>query len=123
VASTCQANVSPQCTCGTLSQGMELTAPQSIWSCDGQYQLAMQSDGNLVLYQGGNALWSSQTAGSGGAFAIMQDDGNFVVYTAASVAVWSTQTGGMGCGIDLAVQTDGNLVLYEAGSAIWSTGT
>jgi hypothetical protein len=54
----------------------------------------------------------------------MQDDGNLVLYTAASVALWSSGTGGSGCGVFLAVQTDGNLVLYNSGStAIWDTGT
>lgn len=125
VASSCRTNVSPQCTCGTLQQGMELTAGQSLWSCDGHYQLAMQTDGNFVLYEGSTALWSSNTAGTGGAnFAIMQDDGNLVVYTSASVAVWSSVTAGNGCGVYLAVQTDGNVVLYTSGgTAIWDTGT
>ena len=125
VASTCRTNVSPQCTCGTLQQGMELTAGQSLWSCDGHYQLAMQTDGNFVLYEGGTPLWSSNTAGTGSTnFAIMQDDANLVVYTSASVAVWSSGTGGRGCGYYLAVQTDGNVVIYTTGgTAIWDTGT
>jgi hypothetical protein len=103
---------------------MELTAGQALWSCDGVYDLAMQTDGNLVLYKGSTALWSSNTAGTAGQFVIMQDDGNLVVYTAASVGLWSSATAGDGCGVYLAVQTDGNLVLYTSGgTAIWDTGT
>jgi hypothetical protein len=44
-------------------------------------RLLMQSDGNLVLYRGATALWSSRTAGNPGAFAVMQADGNLVVYS------------------------------------------
>ncbi len=41
----------------------------------------MQTDGNLVLYWNGHgALWSSNTANTAGNRAIMQTDGNFVVY-------------------------------------------
>ena len=89
------------------------------------YQLAMQTDGNFVLYEGSTPLWSSNTTGTGSAnFAIMQDDGNLVVSKSASVAVWSSGTGGRGCGYYLAVQTDGNVVLYTTGGTpIWSTGT
>jgi len=125
VASTCRTNVSPQCTCGTLSQGMELTAGQSLWSCDGHYQLAMQTDGNFVLYEGSTPLWSSNTAGTGSAsYAIMQDDGNLVVYTSTPAAVWSSDTAGNGCGVYLAVQTDGNVVVYtSSGTPLWDTGT
>ena len=61
--------------------------------------LKMQLDGNLVLYNStGVSTWSSDTAGKPGAFAVMQDDCNFVVYdrmTSASttgVALWSSRT-------------------------------
>jgi hypothetical protein len=102
---------------------MELTTGQALFSCDGVYDLVMQGDGNLVLYKGASALWSSNTAGTAGSIAVLQDDGNFVVYTSASVALWSSATGGSGCGVTLALQTDGNLVLYSSGTAIWDTGT
>lgn len=123
-ASTCGSTVIPQCTCGSFRQQMHLQAPESIWSCDGRFQLAMQSDGNLVLYFSGSALWSSNTAGTGASDAVMQDDGNFVLYTGGGTAVWSSATAGSGCGTYLAVQTDGNMVIYNgAGTSLWSTGT
>jgi hypothetical protein len=104
---------------------MQLKAGQQLDSCDGQYFLAMQTDGNLVLYtKAGTALWDTDTVGTGAAVATMQDDGNFVVYTSGGTAVWNSQTEGSGCGTFLAVQTDGNLVLYDgSGTAIWATGT
>lgn len=124
VASTCRTNVSPQCTCGTLYQGMQLQVGQQLDSCDGRFDLILQSDGNLVLYEGSTALWAANTVGSGAALATMQDDGNFVVYTSGGTAVFDTGTEGSGCGTFLAVQTDGNLVVYDgAGTAVWASGT
>jgi hypothetical protein len=124
IASACRSNVNPQCTCGTLDQGMELQVNQSLWSCDGRFQFVLQGDGNLVLYMSGTPLWASNTVGSGAAFAVMQDDGNFVVYTSAGTAVWSSVTAGAGCGTYLVVQNDGNTVIYNsAGTALWSTMT
>jgi hypothetical protein len=122
-ASSCHSNVTPQCTCGRLEQGMELES-QAVWSCDGRFQLVLQGDGNLVLYMGNTALWSSATVGSGATFAVMQDDGNFVVYTSGYAPVWSSGTAGAGCGAFLALQGDGNLVVYNASSkALWNSRT
>jgi hypothetical protein len=36
---------------------------QAIFSQNEEYELAMQGDGNLVVYKGGNALWASGTSG------------------------------------------------------------
>ena len=63
---------------------LDLTANQSIYSPDGQYQLIMQGDGNLVEYgPGGQVIWDAATNGNPGAYAIMQGDGNLVVYSPA----------------------------------------
>ena len=109
--------------CGELTSNQELTANQSLASCNGDYTLTMQGDGNLVLYQSGTALWSSSTAGSGADEAIMQGDGNFVLYTSSGTPVWASNTAG-NTGAYLNVQNDGNVVVYSAsGAALWSTGT
>jgi hypothetical protein len=108
--------------------------------------LIMQGDGNLVIYSGGRALWSigggltgalgttlsaGQTLHAGEALwsaeghyeAIMQGDGNFVVYAVGGGALWSTGTDG-NPGAWLAMQTDGNLVVYTAeGQPLWSSST
>lgn len=112
-------------------------------------ELRMQTDGNLVLYMAGRAVWSSRTAGNPGAYAVMQSDNNVVVYSAAGRALWNA---GAVCNIDynsddfigdqmqtefraghfmqspdrryrLVLQSDGNLVLYSPTRAIWSSGT
>jgi hypothetical protein len=123
-ASKCHSTITPQCVCGKLIQQLELKTAEQVWSCDGRFVLAMQTDGNLVLYEGSTALWASHTAGSGATVAVMQDDGNFVLYTTAGKAVWATGTGGAGCETYLAVQNDGNVVVYDsAGKAIFATNT
>ncbi len=95
-------------------------AGATIASPNGQYRALMQTDGNLVVYGNGRALWSSRTSGAPGAELVMQDDGNAVLYV-GSRAVWSTGTSGTGPA-RLALQDDGNLVLYGARGPSWSTG-
>src|SRR5690348_16651097 len=63
-----------------LGAGQRLSPGRYLVSPNGQYTFIMQTDGNLVLYQGTTALWNSGTQGHAGATAIMQTDGNLVVY-------------------------------------------
>lgn len=94
--------------------------------------LTMQTDGNLVLTHGkaeGSALtspgttpwqnptgrrtaWQTNTAGNPGAYAIMQTDGNFVVYSTSGRALWDSKTYGHPDAI-LVLQWDHNLVIYS----------
>ncbi len=109
--------------CGELTANQQLTANQSLASCNGDYSLIMQGDGNLVLYQGSTPLWASNTVGSGADEAILQGDGNFVLYTSSGTPVWASNTAG-NSGAYLQVQNDGNVVVYSAsGAVLWSTGT
>lgn len=85
--------------------------------------LVMQSDCNLVAYQGGKAVWSSGTAKKGaGCTAVMQGDGNLVVYRADHKALWSSNTFHYPGGVVVA-QNDGNVVIYQGGKARWATNT
>jgi hypothetical protein len=110
--------------CGILAPGSELSPGEHLVSCDGRFDLEMQAtDGNLVLYFGSTALWTPSTEGNPGADAVMQTDGNFVVYSPASVALWNSGTEGNG-GAFLAMQSDGNLVVYSPANApLWNSGT
>lgn len=83
--------------------------------------LAMQPDGNLVLYAGNRAAWSSGTFNLPGARFVVQPDGNAVVYH-GNRAVWSSGSFG-NPGASLVVQTDGNLVLYKGSRVLWHSGT
>jgi hypothetical protein len=97
-----------------------LQANQSISSPDGQYQLIMQGDGNLVEYgPGGQAIWDSVTYGNPGASAVMQGDGNLVVYSAAGTALWNSGTYG-NPGASLVLDDGGTLEIVDQGAVIWS---
>ncbi len=61
----------------------------------------LQSQGNFVVYDAshtdkvaGGVCWASDNGGKGGAYIVMQDDGNLVIYTAGGKAVWSSGTQG-----------------------------
>ncbi len=102
----------------TLFANETLNSGQSLVSDGGQYQAVMQGDGNLVIYTNGQALWSSNTAGNSGTRLVMQGDGNLVIYNSSNVAVFVTGTVGI-TGARLVMQTDGNLVLYASDGRAW----
>ncbi len=106
-----------------ITGGEYLRAGDAVASADGSYQITMQSDGNLVIYQGGSATWQSRTGGNQGAYAAMQTDGNFVVYSSAGLVLWHTRTNG-NSGAFGRMQSDGNLVIYNSDSQpLWDART
>jgi hypothetical protein len=109
--------------CGGIPSGHALEPGGSVSSCGGCFDLVMQSDGNLVLYQqGGKALWSTGTAGQHGYAAEMLADGDFTLYSNDGCTLWQSST--KDDGARLAVQDDGNLVVYSStNSALWASGT
>jgi hypothetical protein len=114
---------SPPGGCGQMLGGQGLTVGQSLSSCDGRFALAMQYDGNLVLYQGGSALWATNSWGSTGYGAVMQNDGNFVLYDVNQGALFASNSWGQP-GNTIALQDDGNLVVYNAsGGPVWASNT
>ncbi|MGH9054388.1 MAG: hypothetical protein ACRDYY_00755 [Acidimicrobiales bacterium] len=98
-----------------MSQGDYLLSP------GGAYQLMMQTDGNLVLYYGGTALWATGTYAPSDDYALLQTDGNLVIYT-SSAAIWASNTA-QEPGDGLYVQDDGNVVIYQGSTALWNTAT
>lgn len=104
-----------------LIQGETLKGGQSLLSKNSDYELRMQGDGNLVLYQGRRVLWSSRTDRRPGAVCIMQGDGNLVIYLSKK-PIWASNTQG-NPGSHLEVQNDGNVVIYTpTHQPIWATG-
>jgi hypothetical protein len=118
-------------------------------SSNGVFVALMQSDGNLVVYRGQNAvgkaptqeqgsLWQSGSSGSGGVFvAIVQSDGNFVVYpgldaigkapTQEQGSLWSSRSSGSGGQFFVVLNDDGNLTINSGtpstpGNSIWQSG-
>ncbi len=98
----------------------ELSPGQAITSADSRYVVVMQSDGNLVEYGNGRALWASGTSGRPGAYAVMQGDGNLVVYLGHQ-ALWATVTAGRGPSFAV-IQDDANFVVYtNSGTATFAS--
>ena len=124
----------------TLAAGESLGVNQSLQSENGQFLLIMQPDGNLVMYRGAlsseSAVWSTETAGleplRRPTRAVMQDDGNFRLYSDVKNPTWDSGTDG-NRGARLVLQDDGNLVISGAGGfdgygvgqngAVWTTNT
>lgn len=102
-----------------LVAGEKLLPGQEIRSADGRFRLTLQTDGNLVLYgPKGKALWSTRTNGKPVTMAVMQDDGNFVLYNGGT-AVWHTRTHG-NPGARLVVDDAGNVVIRGLnGKELW----
>jgi len=89
----------------------------------GGWLALMQDDGNFVIYANGAPQFNTRTGGNRGAFLLMQTDGNLVVYSAASRPLYNTGTGG-NASARLVLQNDGNLVVYRTNNtAAWSRTT
>ena len=107
-----------------LNGGQRLLPGQSLRAAgDAGCRLTFQRDGNLVAYEDGMGYWSARTGGAaGGGSAVMQLDGDFVVYDSAGAARWSIGTAG-NPGAYLVIHRDCNVVVRDAsGTALWASG-
>lgn len=132
----------------TLRPGHSLTSVLPNPNSGMTFSFWMQTDGNVVLYEGQDSIgddtdvtgqpplaqsarWATHTGP--GQFTpsglIMQTDGNLVLYDTSGQPHWASQTEG-NPGAYLIMQTDGNAVIYRAGStrqngngALWATNT
>lgn len=101
----------------------KLYTGQRLDTVDRRYRLALQGDGNLVIYSQGKPKWASDTVGKKISHLSMQRDGNLVLYNEDGGAVWHTKTNGQGVS-RLEMQPDGNLVIYnKANKPTWHTKT
>jgi outer membrane protein assembly factor BamB len=69
---------------------------ETIWQSgtagEGAKYLAMQQDGNLVLYAGdGTPLWATDTDGQRGTRVVIQGDGNLVLRTDEGKSIWQSK--------------------------------
>jgi hypothetical protein len=112
-----------------LTSGQRLSGGQERVSANGRFHLKMQTDGNLVIYDGASAIWATGTwnlpADRKPTRAEMQSDGNLVLYSDSNQAAWASGSWGSGRVNPYAeMQDDGNLVIYHNGrSALWASGT
>lgn len=97
-----------------ISSGTTIHAGEYLRSPDWRYTLVMQEDGNLVVYYVDRytPIWNSRTWNNSGAYAVLQNDGNFVVYNSAARPLWNTFTYTQGASV-IKMQSDGNLVTYR----------
>ena len=100
-----------------MEKGDFLTSPNNL------YTLNLQDDGNLVLYDlnlGQEAIWVSNTHNMAVSRAVMQSDGNFVIYGYPD-PIWATNTYNQD-GAYIVLQDNGTLVVYET-TPIWASNT
>jgi RHS repeat-associated protein len=114
----------PASTCSIgnyLIAGQTLPSGKCIVSPHGQYFLYMAPDGNLYIYDWAHGVgtWGPGTQGHPGAYAILQTDGNFVVYDVNNVALWSSGTAGT-YAERLDMEDDGRIIIYKSA---WNSGT
>ena len=82
----------------------------------------MQSDGNVVLYNGSTPKWDSGTYGRPGAKLFLQTDGNLCVHHPYGTEIWCS--GKRGANSTLILQSDCNVVTRgDDGESTWATGT
>lgn len=97
-----------------LSSGQTMAAGDQICAPGGKCAAIMQGDGNFVVYNNGRPIWASNTMGSGGSV-MMQTDCNLVVYPPQpGPAAWASDTAGRGNSCRVQIQDDCNLVVYDA---------
>lgn len=104
-----------------LNNNESLLVGEHLQFPDGTSILVHQQDGNVVLYNKGNAVWSTNTSGKETRNLIMQMDGNLVLYDNNNNAIWASGTSGPNA--QLILQNDNNLVIYSNGNALWASGT
>lgn len=106
---------------GVLTSG---TANDRLASRNGKYVLQMQTDGNLVLYSNGRAIWASNTMGKGSApyRCTMQSDGNLVLH-GSTAEHWASGSYNNSYS-EAHMQDDGNFVIRVMGNRqTWETKT
>ena len=111
----------------TMMPGESMSPGESISSPSGRYQLRLQHEGNLVLYDtaGPTALWDSRTVGESDRTLVMQPDGNLVLYELPVTpfdALWHSRTYGWP-GAFLTVRDDGTVTIGDSdGRVLWTAG-
>ena len=101
-----------------LNVNTQLLHGESLTSWNRQFTFVHQHDGNVVLYQGKRALWSTNTCGRSTTHLTMQSDGNLVLYNGI-IPVWASNTWHSGANFFI-VQDDGNICLYDGNQAKWA---
>lgn len=104
-----------------LHPGVALAVGDQRLSPDGGSVLVHQSDGNVVVYSSGVAVWATGTHGNATAAFAMQDDGNLVLYGGDGTALWAAGTHG-NPGAALRLEDGGRVVVVSsANQPLWTS--
>ena len=107
---------------GDLGPGQSLLIDQSITSRDSSATLLMQSDGNLVVYQGGAPVWSTGTAGQGALAATIQPNGNLMLVDGDGFVFQTNSGSGDNSLARLHLTNEGQLIVLRAdGARLWES--
>lgn len=94
-------------------------------SCKGCFRLILQNDGNLVSYRNYppyTAVWTSNTNGRGITKGVMEQNGQFNLYTASGV-YWSTTWSVNGTtNARIMIQDDAQIAIWENSNSKWVSG-
>ncbi len=96
-----------------IGPGETLGVNQALYAGNGSFMAVMQGDGNFVVYGQGGPIWSTGTFNHPGAFLTLQSDGNVVVYSSSHQALWASWSSGWFPPAILVLQGDGNFVEYN----------
>ncbi len=78
-----------------LPAGGTLAVGKSLKSLNGKYEFKVQTDGNLVVYANGTAIWASQTNGNYSIKELrLQPNGDLVLFDNSGGVMWRSGTGG-----------------------------
>ncbi|QHF24034.1 hypothetical protein GTU73_08435 [Rathayibacter sp. VKM Ac-2804] len=90
-----------------------LAAGSLLRSANGVYRAVMQSDGNFVVYGRSGPIWSTGTSGAGSSFNLYED-GFMAVVRGDGIGTWTvTPRSSAVAPFRLVMQDDGNLVEYD----------
>ena len=105
-----------------IGPGETLGVNQALYAGNGSFMAVMQGDGNFVVYGQGGPIWSTGTFNHPGAFLALQSDGNVVVYSSSHQALWASWSSGWFPPAILVLQGDGNFVEYNIfHGAMWAS--
>ena len=105
-----------------LVAGEGLAPGQQLVSADRRYRAVMQPDGNFVVYAADGRVLAATGTYGAGNRLTMQADGNLVVHSSGGRPLWDTRSWG-NAGARVVLQTNGDLVVWRSnGTPAWSTG-
>ena len=119
ISSATYAPAAPSCPTGdTLAGNQVMAVGCNIYSANGSYRLALQSDGAVALWTSSNQLvWWSEAVGSP-ANLTMNSDGNLVEYSTGGPPIWFSGSSGHP-GASLKVGDDGAIRILSQGREVW----